>query len=94
MIHTRRSFLAGFAGILAAPAIVRASSLMPVRQPANDVVTVTFGDEYCVNGLIQIRAGAIPTLLKGGGAEIDGILLSPGEVVLVRGESGAYSIAS
>ncbi len=31
MILTRRSLLSGFAGLLAAPAIVRASSLMPVK---------------------------------------------------------------
>lgn len=33
MILTRRSFLVSLAATLAAPAIVRASSLMPVRAP-------------------------------------------------------------
>lgn len=31
MVYTRRSILVGLSGLLAAPAIVRASSLMPVR---------------------------------------------------------------
>lgn len=33
MILTRRGFLAGIGAVLAAPAIVRAESLMPVRAP-------------------------------------------------------------
>lgn len=36
MIRTRRGFLAGLGALLAAPAIVRASSLMPVKMLAID----------------------------------------------------------
>jgi hypothetical protein len=33
MVLSRRSLITGFASLLAAPAIVRASSLMPVKAP-------------------------------------------------------------
>lgn len=49
MTISRRGFLTGFAGILAAPAIVRASSLMPVKVIDDDVLLALRRDE---NGLI------------------------------------------
>lgn len=44
----RRSFLTGLAGLIAAPAIARASSLMPVR---GIVMEIEFGEivEYVLN---------------------------------------------
>jgi len=41
MILARRSFLTGLASALAAPAIVRATSLMPVKRVDFDLLTPT-----------------------------------------------------
>lgn len=40
MIATRRHFIAGLAGIIAAPAIVRVASLMPISVPRGDALTI------------------------------------------------------
>lgn len=55
LISSRRSFLAGLAGVLAAPAIVRASSLMPISAsklwtPPTELV-----------GAIKQIAGGVPS---------------------------------
>ena len=42
MTTTRRGFIAGLAALIAAPAIVRASSLMPIRTPKLIIPTPKF----------------------------------------------------
>lgn len=48
MILPRRDFLAGLASALAAPAIVRAASLMPVKAPA-----IAADDGLWMRGIVQ-----------------------------------------
>ena len=47
MLLTRRGLITGFAGLIAAPAIVRVSSIMPVKAidlPFIDLGTITWVD--------------------------------------------------
>lgn len=48
----RRSFLLGAAGILAAPAIVRASSIMPVK-------TLAYGDGVALTSMAHPRLAGV-----------------------------------
>jgi hypothetical protein len=55
----RRSFITGLVSLLAAPAIVRASSLMPVRVlDAWHTEHVTFGP-YSTTNVLKLRVGII-----------------------------------
>lgn len=62
----RRSFLTGLIAIVAAPAIVRAGSLMPVKQMIDPLATVDaanqIGSQIVINGLGgTLRVGDIIT---------------------------------
>lgn len=72
---SRRSLLTGFAGLLAAPAIIRASSLMPVRAVPLPLPPTRFVCDYLTSdhawflvngefGELQIVAGrdAVPDM--------------------------------
>lgn len=52
MILGRRSFLTGLSGLIAAPAVVRAASLMPVKVVAPEPMTVLRG---VMTELVQVR---------------------------------------
>jgi hypothetical protein len=63
----RRSFITGLVALVAAPAIVRAGSLMPVRQMIVPLATVDasgqIGGQLIVNGLTgSLRAGDVITI--------------------------------
>ena len=73
MTSSRRGFLLGLSSILAAPAIVRASSLMPVRawqEPFRLYIhadTAAFTDTMAKMEELVIRAFSLdPNLIEGG----------------------------
>jgi hypothetical protein len=43
MISTRRAFLTGMVSLVASPAIVRASSLMPVKIIEPEIIQISYG---------------------------------------------------
>ena len=43
MIRTRRAFLTGVLSLVASPAIVRASSLMPVKIIEPEIIQISYG---------------------------------------------------
>jgi hypothetical protein len=43
MISTRRAFLTGLVSLVASPAIVRASSLMPVKIIEPEIIQISYG---------------------------------------------------
>lgn len=64
---TRRGFLTGFVGFLAAPAIVRASSLMPLSGLKPKVFGVGFGafDVTCITeSMIENFDGSVEHWIK------------------------------
>ena len=54
MNFNRRSLLVGVGALIAAPAIVRASSLMPVRQPLGSVRA--FSEKEIVEKFLKMQA--------------------------------------
>jgi hypothetical protein len=81
MIETsRRSLLIGAASLLAAPAIVRASSLMPVKVMSVPLSVVPSGWTVTTDGLvITIRAGIVEAI--GGPRMLDNWIRSIGGVI-------------
>ena len=70
MISTRRAFLTGMFSLVASPAIVRASSLMPVKIIEPEIIQIGYGITRTGSGvcLTTIRDLLLPglknTLLK------------------------------
>lgn len=59
MTLSRRSLITGLGAIICAPAIVRASSLMPVKVVETCVHTYS-GTYFCAPGLVAIRRAIDP----------------------------------
>jgi hypothetical protein len=66
MISTRRAFLTGMVSLIASPAIVRASSLMPVKIIEPEIIQISYGIARTGGGvcLDNIRDLLLPGLRK------------------------------
>jgi hypothetical protein len=66
MISTRRAFLTGMVSLIASPAIVRASSLMPVKIIKPEIIQINYGIARTGGGvcLSRISELLLPGLRK------------------------------
>lgn len=60
LILPRRRFLAGLVGLVAAPAVVKASSLMKIVAPRPDFAIVDFSDAYGRSPMMD----ALPDMIR------------------------------
>ena len=57
MMLTRRGLIGGFASLLAAPAIVRASSLMPVKAWSGGLIWIDTSYDEVLSRIITTKGG-------------------------------------
>lgn len=70
LILPRRRFLAGLVGLIAAPAVVKTSSLMKIVAPRPSFAIVDFSDAYGRSPMMD----ALPDMLRLSWEPIDGAI--------------------